>query len=917
MARNYIKKFTRKTKGYKNRKLPHGNKPGIPQSMCVLSNNTVVICFNKGNAGNVAYLRKYTQNGYVSNSQVANKNLGHCNGMTYCDKTGNIYCTGYDNLTKPRRIVVMNTNFKQLYMFDLPVAISGIAYDRTTEKFYCSRKNDFYVFPISAFREKNRTTSYKHFTGVGAAKSQDVGGYKGIIYSVIWHNSYGDIDLYNHTSGKYIGSIKITYSETESCAFDQGGNFIYLTAGGTRSIHWTNWVPQYTNGKIKNNPSTAAIATRTTNAPAAFVATAEKEVGTRETGNNNQKYGKWAGNNGAAWCAYFVAWCANKTFGNNKIIPKYGMAHDVIHNMVKSCGGKWINKSSSAIKPGDLFVTDHNHNGTADHIGIIQKVSGNNVKTIEGNAGPATDRVVNGTRSISSLWKIARPNWPDGTFTVDGEVVGEQAGGSASLQVHPEQLYSSADYQYIEVGSEETESQKRLKEQQKAIKDFLANIKIDSNNNNVVIPDLNYTNISSASNFKKPRTKVSGNIRGVSLPSTISYVEAPYGKITLGGVSIGTYQGGSFPNYINSITTRRTNGTLNEYTINLTHQIAAGDNPNYIDNLISANGYNKIGIEFGDAASGVKFIDTNPLLINAKSNFDFFNNSINYTLNATSSSVMSIVNKRNYSAVTSKPSTIINKMLYETGELLQYFPGMANSTFVNSNNLIPTNDKEVSIDAIENTTPLNYLNILTSSMVSETSKAINDSVYYLSTDDNSPNSEAYFKIKQIKTNLSASAFPFLYEVDINYPNEDSLVYNFSIDTNYAWPLAYKYAGGIPTYNYGIDSKGKITSNTSTSNLKSTANTNMVNTMDSNWWTNVTEFPITATLEVKGVTSQILLLNYIKVNSFYFGNKRNSSGVYIIIGQEDSLSGNGFRTKFDLLRVAGDNQYITVDGRVLS
>ena len=38
-------------------------------------------------------------------------------------------------------------------------------------------------------------------------------------------------------------------------------------------------------------------------------------------------------------------------------------------------------------------------------------------------------------------------------------------------------------------------------------------------------------------------------------------------------------------------------------------------------------------------------------------------------------------------------------------------------------------------------------------------------------------------------------------------------------------------------------------------------------------------------------------------------------MYIIVGQEDSLFGNGFKTKLDLLRVGGDNQYLTVDARV--
>ena len=101
----------------------------------------------------------------------------------------------------------------------------------------------------------------------------------------------------------------------------------------------------------------------------------------------------------------------------------------------------------------------------------------------------------------------------------------------------------------------------------------------------------------------------------------------------------------------------------------------------------------------------------------------------------------------------------------------------------------------------------------------------------------------------------------------------------------------------------------------TSNLKSITNTKGANVRDKNWWTNITEFPITATLTLKGLSTYTLLLNYIKINVLYFGAKRSTSGMYIIVGQEDSLSGNGFKTKLDLLRVGGDNQYLTVDARV--
>lgn len=918
MARNYLKTFS-KDSNYKNLKLPSGSNPGTPQSMAVLNDGTVVIVHNQGNNNKTAHLRKYTKNGYVSNSDVVNSNLGHCNGATYCDKNGYIYCTGYASGSRLNRVVVLNKNFKQIFSFDLPVAITGIAYDKTVDKFYCTKGKHLYVFPYSAFTQKNRTKSYKRYTSpVSSGKSQDCGGYNGIIYSVCYYSSWGAIDLFQHTGGKYIGSIKISFSETESCGFDNNGNFIYTTANQNRAIHWTTWKPQYKAGSPTSSSSNKSVVQKKANAAEAFVKTALGEVGTKESpmGSNHVKYSTWFNKKNDPWCSEFVVWCAWKTFGDSykNIIPHNAAAHGLQQNIVGKCGGSWILKgsfpktaaSAAKCKPGDIFTTDTDHNGVANHVGIIVSVEGSKLHTVEGNY---SDKVARGTRNISGIYRVARPNWPGGEYGYVDDVYGEVYGDPV-LEVHPEQLYSSNNYKYVENNKEETEEQKRLKAAQQSLKDFLANINVSVTD--PVVPDIQLPSIKGASNVKKPQTKFEGNISGSALPATVNYVEAPYAKITLGGVSIGTYKQGSYPNYVTGLSVKKTNGSLNEYTINLVHQVAAGDNPNYIDNLISANGYNKIQIEYGDAQAGIAYRDINALLIDVKSKFDFFNNCISYTLSATSSSAMSAVNRRNYAAVTDKPSNIITNMLYETGELLDYFPAMKSRDFVNSNNLIPSDDIKVAIDAVTNTTPLNYMNKLVSSMKSNSG----DYIYYLNINDED-NLGSYFNIQQVKTKMTTSMFPLVYEVDINYPDENSLIYNFSVNTDYTWPLAYEYGGSFPSYDYNILNNGNLIARECGGNMKSTRVTDNRFLTDKNWWTNVTEFPVAATLETKGLTSYLLLLNYIKVNVFYFGNKRDSSGIYIVTGQEDSLSGNGFRTKLDLLRVAGDGQYLTVDGRVVT
>ena len=57
------------------------------------------------------------------------------------------------------------------------------------------------------------------------------------------------------------------------------------------------------------------------------------------------------------------------------------------------------------------------------------------------------------------------------------------------------------------------------------------------------------------------------------------------------------------------------------------------------------------------------------------------------------------------------------------------------------------------------------------------------------------------------------------------------------------------------------------------------------------------------------------MTYIKVNSYYYGSKRLTSGIYIVTGQEDEIGGNGFRTTLSLTKVSGPDQHLTVDARV--
>lgn len=89
-----------------------------------------------------------------------------------------------------------------------------------------------------------------------------------------------------------------------------------------------------------------------------------------------------------SWCATFVSACAIKT-GMTDIIPPECGCPDMIRLFQKL--GEWDENDARVPRPGDIIFYDwqdkgagDNH-GTPDHVGIVEKVSGNTITVIEGN----------------------------------------------------------------------------------------------------------------------------------------------------------------------------------------------------------------------------------------------------------------------------------------------------------------------------------------------------------------------------------------------------------------------------------------------------------------------------------------------------------------------------------------------------
>ena len=145
---------------------------------------------------------------------------------------------------------------------------------------------------------------------------------------------------------------------------------------------------------------------------------AESEIGYHEKASNSNldnktansgkgnytKYGRdlfnagfFNGNkNGFDWCAQFPTWCAWKLTGKNKAKAEYLLC--VAGTLSAGCGFalkyyKQAGRFDNNPKVGDqIFFKYSNDDSTADHTGIVVRVTDKLVETIEGNSGNEVKR---------------------------------------------------------------------------------------------------------------------------------------------------------------------------------------------------------------------------------------------------------------------------------------------------------------------------------------------------------------------------------------------------------------------------------------------------------------------------------------------------------------------------------------------
>lgn len=420
----------------------------------------------------------------------------------------------------------------------------------------------------------------------------------------------------------------------------------------------------------------------------------------------------------------------------------------------------------------------------------------------------------------------------------------------------------------------------------------------------------------------------------LNLLGGMNLVESPYIKVQIGGYTFGALSKTEvnqdyvnyeiqYPNYIQNLQVQKINGQVNKYTLELSYPVPEGEDPNFFDKVFSSvSKTRKIVFSYGDMTMpSFIYKDEEAIITKITQNINVLTSVITYQVYAVSNAFLSNMGAYDFPEQYEKPSKVIEDIMWGTNYygLTEVFTGMRDKELVMSKGLIPQDDAKVQINAKTNVSPLEYLSYLVSCMRPWGTNPDNiqqGSVYVLnivdtptqiSNTDTTGNfifDGSYFKIT--KNDRYSDAFD-TYSVDIGFPSQN-IVTNFSIDQNENYALLYDFQGKINQSKYvnWIGDDGKEIQVYAP--VVSSKNDNYrTQEDDKNWWTKVTEYPIKVTLTLKGLLRPAILMSYVRLNTYFWGQKFNAGcGLYIITQQVDNIGLRGFNTTLSLTRVGGDN-----------
>ena len=420
-----------------------------------------------------------------------------------------------------------------------------------------------------------------------------------------------------------------------------------------------------------------------------------------------------------------------------------------------------------------------------------------------------------------------------------------------------------------------------------------------------------------------------------SLLSSGARVQVPWIKVTIGNYTFGVYSRVGiekkndsdfyqstyhvqYPNFVQSLDITKINGQVNQYTLSLSYPVTQTDDPNFFEKVFSSvSKTRKIIFSYGDMSMPTYiYREEEALITKIQTQFDLRSGVINYTVSAVSSAALNAGSNWVFQGGNFRPSERIKEIFNNTKYGLQkLFTGMNKS---NIDYLIPSDDKQVSIEPKRNISALDYIIYLVSCMIPSSfttpQHAATDMYVLTMHDDTTFDDEyrdtlvehgSYFKIERVsyKTNKSDAM-----QIDIGFGNTGTIVTAFSVSDDENYSLLYDYNDTLEVSPYvkRLDNNGNWIDVWSPG-ISSSNNYFTTRPSDITWWTKVTKYPIKASITVQGLLRPAILMSYVRLNVIFpGGHKHISSGLYLVTQQKDRIDSNGYRTTLSLTKISGDS-----------
>ena len=420
-----------------------------------------------------------------------------------------------------------------------------------------------------------------------------------------------------------------------------------------------------------------------------------------------------------------------------------------------------------------------------------------------------------------------------------------------------------------------------------------------------------------------------------SLLSSGARVQVPWIKVTIGNYTFGVYSRVGvekkndsdfyqstyhvqYPNFVQSLDITKINGQVNQYTLALSYPVTQTDDPNFFEKVFSSvSKTRKIIFSYGDMSMPTYiYREEEALITKIQTQFDLRSGVINYTVSAVSSAALNAGSNWVFQGGNFRPSERIKEIFNNAKYGLQkLFTGMNKS---NIDYLIPSDDKQVSIEPKRNISALDYIIYLVSCMIqisfTTPQHAATDMYVLTMHDDTTFDDEyrdtlvehgSYFKIERVsyKTNKSDAM-----QIDIGFGNTGTIVTAFSISDDENYSLLYDYNDKLEVSPYvkRLDNDGNWI-DVWAPGISSSNNYFTTRPSDITWWTKVTKYPIKASITVQGLLRPAILMSYVRLNVIFpGGHKHVSSGLYLVTQQKDRIDSNGYRTTLSLTKISGDS-----------